>query len=132
MLPPTERSIEAELISGILRGKVYPKEILEYSYFSHLDDERAKHILALGNGTIPNDSGLPREFDKMAETVYRNPDKEAPDLLADSEVRKFIDRQKLVFDNAVDTALKEVPLDEVKRAAPEGIELRVQRNQDLP
>ena len=104
---------EAELISGILRGKVYPKEILEYSYFSHLDDERAKHILALGNGTIPNDSGLPREFDKMAETVYRNPDKEATDLLADSEVRKFIDRQKLVFDNAVDTALKEVPLDEV-------------------
>lgn len=104
---------EAELISGILRGKVYPKEILEYSYFSRLDDERAKHILALGNGTIPNDSGLPREFDKMAETVYRNPDKEATDLLADSEVRKFIDRQKLVFDNAVDTALKEVPLDEV-------------------
>ena len=104
---------EAELISGILRGKVYPKEILEYSYFSHLDDERAKHILALGNGTIPNDSGLPREFDKMAETVYKNPDKEATDLLADSEVRKFIDRQKLVFDNAVDTALKEVPLDEV-------------------
>lgn len=104
---------EAELISGILRGKVYPKEILEYSYFSHLDDERAKHILALGNGTIPNDSGLPREFDKMAETVYRNPDKEATDLLADNEVRKFIDRQKLVFDNAVDTALKEVPLDEV-------------------
>lgn len=104
---------EAELISGILRGKVYPKEILEYSYFSHLDDERAKHILALGNGTIPNDSGLPREFDKMAETVYRNPDKEVTDLLADSEVRKFIDRQKLVFDNAVDTALKEVPLDEV-------------------
>lgn len=104
---------EAELISGILRGKVYPKEILEYSYFSRLDDERAKHILALGNGTIPNDSGLPREFDKMAETVYRNPDKEATDLLADNEVRKFIDRQKLVFDNAVDTALKEVPLDEV-------------------
>jgi len=104
---------EAELISGILRGKVYSKEILDYSYFAHLDDERAKNILKLGNGTIVNDSGLPREFDKMAETVYKNPEKDAAVLLTDSDVRKFIERQKLIFDNAVDTALKEVPLDDI-------------------
>ncbi|WP_304212775.1 phage minor head protein [Phocaeicola plebeius] len=104
---------EAELISGILRGKVYSKEILDYSYFAHLDDERAKNILKLGNGTIVNDSGLPREFDKMTETVYKNPEKDAAVLLTDSDVRKFIERQKLIFDNAVDTALKEVPLDDI-------------------
>lgn len=104
---------EAELISGILRGKVYSKEILDYSYFAHLDDERAKNILKLGNGTIVNDSGLPREFDKMAETVYKNPEKDAAVLLTDSDVRKFIERQKLIFDNAVDTALKEVLLDDI-------------------
>lgn len=104
---------EAELISGILRGKVYSKEILDYSYFAHLDDERAKNILKLGNGTIVNDSGLPREFDKMAETVYKNPEKDAAVLLTDSDVRKFIERQKLIFDNAVDTALKEVQLDDI-------------------
>lgn len=104
---------EAELISGILRGKIYSKEILDYSYFAHLDDERAKNILKLGNGTIVNDSGLPREFDKMAETVYKNPEKDAAVLLTDSDVRKFIERQKLIFDNAVDTALKEVPLDDI-------------------
>ena len=104
---------EAELISGILRGKFYSKEILDYSYFAHLDDERAKNILKLGNGTIVNDSGLPREFDKMAETVYKNPEKDAAVLLTDSDVRKFIERQKLIFDNAVDTALKEVPLDDI-------------------
>ena len=104
---------EAELISGILRGKVYSKKILDYSYFAHLDDERAKNILKLGNGTIVNDSGLPREFDKMAETVYKNPEKDAAVLLTDSDVRKFIERQKLIFDNAVDTALKEVPLDDI-------------------
>lgn len=104
---------EAELISGILRGKVYSKEVLDYSYFAHLDDERAKNILKLGNGTIVNDSGLPREFDKMTETVYKNPEKDAAVLLTDSDVRKFIERQKLIFDNAVDTALKEVPLDDI-------------------
>lgn len=104
---------EAELISGILRGKVYSKKILDYSYFAHLDDERAKNILKLGNGTIVNDSGLPREFDKMTETVYKNPEKDAAVLLTDSDVRKFIERQKLIFDNAVDTALKEVPLDDI-------------------
>lgn len=104
---------EAELISGILRGKVYSKEILDYSYFAHLDDERAKNILKLGNGTIVNDSGLPREFDKMTETVYKNQEKDAAVLLTDSDVRKFIERQKLIFDNAVDTALKEVPLDDI-------------------
>nr|DAY71490.1 MAG TPA: minor capsid component [Caudoviricetes sp.] len=110
----TNRSeFEAELISGILRGKVYPKEILDYADISKLDNEKAKHILALGNGTIPNDSGLPREFDKMAETVYKNPEKDAAVLLTDSDVRKFIERQKLIFDNAVDTALKEVPLDDI-------------------
>ena len=104
---------EAELISGILRGKVYPKEILDYADISKLDNEKAKHILALGNGTIPNDSGLPREFDKMTETVYKNPEKDAAVLLTDSDVRKLIERQKLIFDNAVDTALKEVPLDDI-------------------
>ena len=110
----TNRSeFEAELISGILRGKVYPKEILDYADISKLDNEKAKHILALGNGTIPNDSGLPREFDKMTETVYKNPEKDAAVLLTDSDVRKFIERQKLIFDNAVDTALKEVPLDDI-------------------
>lgn len=110
----TNRSeFEAELISGILRGKVYPKEILDYADISKLDNEKAKHILALGNGTIPNDSGLPREFDKMAETVYKNPEKDAAVLLTDSDVRKFIERQKLIFDNAVDTALKEVLLDDI-------------------
>lgn len=110
----TNRSeFEAELISGILRGKVYPKEILDYADISKLDNEKAKHILALGDGTIPNDSGLPREFDKMAETVYKNPEKDAAVLLTDSDVRKFIERQKLIFDNAVDTALKEVPLDDI-------------------
>lgn len=110
----TNRSeFEAELISGILRGKVYPKEILDYADISKLDNEKAKHILALGNGTIPNDSGLPREFDKMTETVYKNPEKDAAVLLTDSDVRKFIERQKLIFDNAVDTSLKEVPLDDI-------------------
>lgn len=110
----TNRSeFEAELISGILRGKVYPKEILDYADISKLDNEKAKHILALGDGTIPNDSGLPREFDKMTETVYKNPEKDAAVLLTDSDVRKFIERQKLIFDNAVDTALKEVPLDDI-------------------
>lgn len=49
----------------------------------------------------------------MTETVYKNPEKDAAVLLTDSDVRKFIERQKLIFDNAVDTALKEVPLDDI-------------------
>lgn len=104
---------EAELLSGILRGKTYSNEILDYSYFAHLDNEKAKHILALGDGTIPNDSGLSRDFDKMAETVYKNPKQNAIDLLTEDKVKKFIERQKLVFDNAVDVSLREVPLDDI-------------------
>lgn len=102
---------EAELISGILRGKVYPKEILDYSCFAHLDDERARNLLRLGNGTVPNDSGLPREFGRMMETVHDSPDRQAVELLEKESVRKFIERHALVLDNAVDTALREVPLD---------------------
>lgn len=49
----------------------------------------------------------------MTETVYKNPEKDAAVLLTDSDVRKFIERQKLIFDNAVDIALKEVPLDDI-------------------
>ena len=110
----TNRSeYEAELIAGILRGKIYPDKILEYSDFAHLDNEKAKHLLALGNGSIPNDSGMPRIFDKMMETVYDNPSKDAIELLNKDNVRAFIERHKLVLDNAVDVSIREVPLDEI-------------------
>ena len=104
---------EAELISGILRGKTYPKDILDYSYIAHLKDERAVSILNMGNGSVPNDSGMPRIFDKMMETVYDNPSKDAIELLNKDNVRAFIERHKLVLDNAVDVSIREVPLDEI-------------------
>lgn len=104
---------EAELIAGILRGKIYPDKILDYSDFAHLDNEKAKHLLALGNGSIPNDSGMPRIFDKMMETVYENPSKDAIELLNKDNVRAFIERHKLVLDNAVDVSIREIPLDEI-------------------
>lgn len=106
---------EAELLSGILRGKVYPKEIMDHSYVVHFDDERAKKIVRLGNGEIPNDSGMSRDFDNMMKAVHQEAKKtkEATDMLKLEKVQQFIERHKLVLDNAVDVTVRETPLDEI-------------------
>lgn len=105
---------EAELISAILRGKTFPKEIMEYAEFGKQKDERVKPIYQAGIGEIPNTFGLPRKFDNMMEALHQEQGNALkPEILTKKAVTEFIEQHTRILDNAVDYTIRQRPMDNI-------------------
>lgn len=101
------REYEAELISGILKGRTFPKEIMEYSVFSKLEDKRAKLICDMGNGKVADTIVKPGytikgelAFDELMKFVYKQQGI-SPELLKKAEAMAFTETTASVLDQAM-------------------------------
>lgn len=92
----------AELISGILAGKAYPKEFLTAAYLDkYLSDERGKAIFEMGSGEVPNTTMLEKQFGSMMQALFHEEGASLRiEILGDADVEKFIDTHAQVLDNA--------------------------------
>lgn len=104
---------EAELISGILKGKTYPKEIMEYSVLSKLDDRKAKLIFDMGNGKVADTAIKPGyvikeelAFDELMRFVYKQRGI-SPELLKKAEAIAFTDTTASVLDQAMREGIRQ-------------------------
>lgn len=99
-----KKDFTAELIAGILSGKVYPKEIMDISFLRNMHgsgaDERLNDLWAMGSGDIPNTTALQQQWGDMIHAVYTEGGASFKiELLANPEVEKFIDTHAQVLDN---------------------------------
>lgn len=101
------KEYEAELMAGILSGKVYPPEIINGSYLRNITlsegsaDERAQALKRMAIGEVPNTSMLEKQFGSMMEALFHEDGASLRiELLAHPEVAKFTESHAQVMDNA--------------------------------
>ncbi len=101
------KEYEAELMAGILSGKVYPSVIINGSYLRNITlsegsaDERAQALKRMAIGEVPNTSMLEKQFGSMMEALFHEDGASLRiELLAHPEVAKFTESHAQVMDNA--------------------------------
>lgn len=109
----------AELISGILAGKAYPKEFLTAAYLDkYLTDDRGKAIFDMGSGEVPNTTMLEKQFGSMMQALFHEEGASLRvEILGDADVEKFIDTHARVLDNAfVNTPMSDLMRDRLRES----------------
>ena len=93
----------AELIAGILSGKVYPQKLLDAAFLDVLgkEDVRFKAVHDMGSGAVPNTSMVEKQFGRMMEALFHEDGASLRiELLDHPEVAKFTESHAQVMDNA--------------------------------
>lgn len=101
------KEYEAELMAGILSGKVYPPEIINGSYLRDVSlseggaDPKAQAIKRMATGKIPNTSATEQKFAGTMEVLFQQKGSQFQiDILANDKVQDFISSHAQVLDNA--------------------------------
>ena len=101
------KEYEAELMAGILSGKVYPPEIINGSYLRDVSlseggaDPKAQALKRMATGKIPNTSATEQKFAGTMKVLFQQKGSQFQiDILANDKVQDFISSHAQVLDNA--------------------------------
>lgn len=96
------KEFRAELISGILAGKVYPEEFLRAAYLdTYREHKGVDDIYKMGAGLIPNTSATEQKFAGTMKVLFQQKGSQFQiDILANDKVQDFISSHAQVLDNA--------------------------------
>ena len=108
------KEFRAELISGILAGKVYPEEFLRAAYLdTYREHKGVDDIYKMGAGLIPNTSATEQKFADTMKVLFQQKGSQFQiDILTNDKVQDFISSHAQVLDNA----FKFVPMSDVMRS----------------
>lgn len=93
----------AELISGILAGKVYPEEMLKAAYLdTYRENKGMDDIYLMGSGKKANTSATEQKFGQMMEVLFHQEGGSLRiEVIGQEKVQDFIRSHAQVLDNAV-------------------------------
>ena len=93
--------LEAELYAGVMRGKVYPNEVLRLSRISKSDNDITKRILSYASGEdvcLPSED-ISKGFKDAMKVIYNQKGSSfSIDILADKNVQNLIEAHTGVLD----------------------------------
>ena len=93
--------LEAELYAGIMRGKVYPNEVLSLSRISQSDNDITKRILSYASGEdvcLPSED-ISKGFKNAMKVLFNQKGSSfSIDIMADKNVQSLIEAHATVLD----------------------------------
>ena len=93
--------LEAELYAGVMRGKVYPNEVLSLSRISQSDNDITKRILSYASGDsvcLPSEE-VSKGFKNAMKAVFNQKGSSfSIDIMADENVQSLIEAHATVLD----------------------------------
>lgn len=93
--------LEAELYAGVMRGKVYPNEVLSLSRISQSDNDITKRILSYASGDsvcLPSEDISKGFKDAMKVIFNQKGNSFSIDIMADKNVQSLIEAHATVLD----------------------------------
>lgn len=93
--------LEAELYAGIMRGKVYPNDVLSLSRISKSDNDITKRILSYASGDsvcLPSEEVSKGFKDAMKALFHQKGSSFSIDIMADENVQSLIEAHTSVLD----------------------------------
>lgn len=93
--------LEAELYAGIMRGKVYPNDVLSLSRISKSDNDITKRILSYASGDsvcLPSEEVSKSFKDAMKALFHQKGSSFSIDIMADENVQSLIEAHTNVLD----------------------------------
>lgn len=93
--------LEAELYAGVMRGKVYPNEVLSLSRISQSDNDITKRILSYASGDsvcLPSEDISKGFKDAMKVIFNQKGNSFSIDIMADKNVQNLIEAHATVLD----------------------------------
>lgn len=93
--------LEAELYAGVMRGKVYPNEVLSLSRISQSDNDITKRILSYASGEdvcLPSEDISKGFKDAMKVVFNQKGNSFSIDIMADKNVQSLIEAHATVLD----------------------------------
>ena len=93
--------LEAELYAGVMRGKVYPNEVLNLSRISQSDNDITKRILSYASGEdvcLPSED-ISKGFKDAMKVIFNQKGSSfSIDIMADKNVQSLIEAHATVLD----------------------------------
>lgn len=93
--------LEAELYAGVMRGKVYPNEVLSLSRISQSDNDITKRILSYASGDsvcLPSED-ISKGFKNAMKVLFNQKGNSfSIDIMADKNVQSLIEAHATVLD----------------------------------
>lgn len=93
--------LEAELYAGVMRGKVYPNEVLSLSRISQSDNDITKRIMSYASGEdvcLPSEDISKGFKDAMKALFHQKGSSFSIDIMADENVQSLIEAHTSVLD----------------------------------
>lgn len=93
--------LEAELYAGVMRGKVYPNEVLSLSRISQSDNDITKRILSYASGDsvcLPSEDISKGFKDAMKVIFNQKGNSFSIDIMADKNVQSLVEAHATVLD----------------------------------
>lgn len=93
--------LEAELYAGVMRGKVYPNEVLSLSRISQSDNDITKRILSYASGEdvcLPSEDISKGFKDAMKVLFNQKGSSFSIDIMADKKVQSLVEAHATVLD----------------------------------
>ena len=105
----SSEEFKAELISAVLKGKVFPKDFLAAADIERIakgdkfnkPNALAESLLQMGSGEVPNTTALRQQFGDMMSALFHEDGAALKvEILKNPEMEKFIDLHARALDNS--------------------------------